>query len=329
MLNEDTYKFLKVFSHEGYDGLAIRSFSDKSLGLKGLSKNGTKIRCNICGKYYSEHEVYLGIKNRPICKKCAPVKLGVTLDEIDNKYINILNYKNKYCNQGIHLAINGGHTDKEVTKVNAHFFEIDDKPFEEQEEIIRNLSIKPSMIVKTRKSYHVYFLIKNGNPKIFKNIQQRMAYTFGGDMQKSNLSTCMRIPGFYHNKKEPIMVKLVKYNPELVYTQSEIIHGLKLLRLPEKPKTKRNSLIFQDKDELINMFIFHTREYIYVDKGDRILMSCISPSHKDNNPSAVFFKESLFYHCSGCGYNISLEQLAKEMNWHDIIHYIENKKNIS
>lgn len=320
-INEDTLKFLEAFH---YEKIAIRTFSDRKSGLKGVEKKAGKIRCNVCGHFKSEEEVFLGIKNYPICKKCSPVKL-----EVDNleKWTRLLGYKNQFCNHGVHLAVNGAHKDNEVKKVYAQFFEIDDKPMEDQWEIIKKLKISPSMIVKTRKSYHVYFLIKDGKLRNFRELQQRLAYTFGGDMQKSNESTCMRIPGFYHNKKEPIMVELVEYNPNFVYTQGDLTSSLNLLRLP--PKEKKTSIVnynSRDKDELASMVYSHIREYIYQERYNKILMSCLNPCHKDSNPSAVYFIESMHFYCSGCGYSKSLYEMAKEQRWTDITNYIEERK---
>lgn len=325
-MNNDTIRFIKAF---GFKKVALRTFSDRKSDYKGIEKKGSLIRCNICGEFKSETDIFLGLKNRPICKSCSSVKIDFDINEL-SKWEKLLWYKNKFCRHGVHLSINGAHKDNEVDKVYAHFFEIDDKSMEEQWELIQKLKVEPSIIVKTRKSYHVYFLIKDGNLKRFREIQQRLAYTFGGDMQKKNESTCMRVPGYYHNKKDPIEVKLIKCNEELVYTQSELVKGLDLLRLPEKPKKEGKFFDFSScKDELINMVYSHIRDSIFEDRRDKFIMSCINSSHKDSNPSAVFFKDSLYFYCSGCGYSSSLYDTAKEQGWYDIINYIEERRNIA
>lgn len=320
-INDETVKFIKAF---GYKNLAIRTFPDKKKKLSGIEKRGNLIRCNTCGEFKAEKEVFMGYKNRPICKACSPVKLDIKVDELD-KWSRLICFKNKYCNHGVHVSINAAHTDKEVQKVYAQFFEVDDKPLEEQWRIIEKLELEPSLIVQTRKSYHVYYLIKDGKLKRFREIQERLAYTFGGDMQKKNESTCMRIPGFYHNKKEPIMVKLVKYNPSLIYTQSELVSGLSLLRVPEKPKQSYKMNIDNCKDELFLLAYSHIREYIEYETRDKIIMRCLNTSHKDSNPSAVFFKDSLRFYCSGCGYSHSLYEVATEQGWRDIVNLIDER----
>lgn len=318
-----TKDFMKFLDALGQDELYLRTFSDRGRNLKGIEKKGRNIRCNICGGFFNEEEMYLGIKNRPVCKACSPVKLSIQKSQI-GKYRNLLNYKNNH-NHGVHLSINGGHRDNEVTKVVAQFFEIDTMPMSDQVELVRKLPLKPSIVVKTRKSLHIYFLIKEGKVKRFREIQKRLAYTFGGDMQKSNPSTCMRVPGFYHNKKEPIMVKLLHCDPSLVYTQDDIIDKLKLYRLPEVPK--RKTFDFQDsRDDLYNMVMPHISDKIMYETSTKVVMECVNPLHDDRNPSAVMFKDGLNFYCSGCGYSARLQEVAREKGWHDIINYIEEKK---
>lgn len=50
------------------------------------------------------------------------------------------------------------------------------------------------------------------------------------------------------------------------------------------------------------------------DKGDRVVVSCISPSHRDSNPSMTIWKEFPFgFSCFGCGYSGSLAGNSKEI----------------
>ena len=62
--------------------------------------------------------------------------------------------------RGIFFVVNsGGHTDEEITKVNAQFVEMDTGSFEEQQAKINSFKFEPSIIVKTRKSLHCYWLV--------------------------------------------------------------------------------------------------------------------------------------------------------------------------
>ena len=126
-------------------------------------------------------------------------------------------------NRGIFFVVNhGGHEDADISRVNAQFVEMDDVPFDQQLARVRAFALPPSLIVKTRKSLHCYWLIKKGETKSFRRIQRRLVVQFHGDPACINASRVMRLPGYYHCKSDPVMVQCVKFNPELRYTQAEL-----------------------------------------------------------------------------------------------------------
>ncbi|MGU8672094.1 phage/plasmid primase, P4 family [Clostridium perfringens] len=127
------------------------------------------------------------------------------------------------ANRGIFFVVNsGGNSDSKINKINAQFFECDTLSLEEQLENISKFSLEPSIIVQTKKSLHVYFLIKNGKVEKFRDIQKKLAKHFNGDGSCINESRVMRVPGFYHCKEEPVRVKCIKFNPNLFYTQEDL-----------------------------------------------------------------------------------------------------------
>ncbi|WP_415329498.1 phage/plasmid primase, P4 family [Clostridium perfringens] len=127
------------------------------------------------------------------------------------------------ANRGIFFVVNsGGNSDRKINKINAQFFECDTLSLEEQLENISKFPLEPSIIVQTKKSLHVYFLIKNGKVEKFRDIQKKLAKHFNGDGSCINESRVMRVPGFYHCKEEPVRVKCIKFNPKLFYTQEDL-----------------------------------------------------------------------------------------------------------
>lgn len=127
------------------------------------------------------------------------------------------------ANRGIFFVVNsGGNSDRKINKINAQFFECDTLSLEEQMENISKFSLEPSIIVQTKKSLHVYFLIKNGKVEKFRDIQKKLAKHFNGDGSCINESRVMRVPGFYHCKEDPVRVKCIKFNPNLFYTQEDL-----------------------------------------------------------------------------------------------------------
>lgn len=126
-------------------------------------------------------------------------------------------------NRGIYFVVNfGGHEDAEITRINAQFMECDELSLDEQLKQIEAFPLEPSLIVKTRKSLHTYWLIKDGDVAAFRRVQKRLAVQFHGDKTCVNESRVLRLPGFYHCKEEPVLVECIHFRPELRYTQAEL-----------------------------------------------------------------------------------------------------------
>lgn len=153
-------------------------------------------------------------------KGLPAVQFFQKLSEIDDlipslKYHNNLGYN-------VAFSVNGAICDEEVTKIRAQFFEADDLTIEEQLQNINSFPLKPSIIVCTRNSLHVYFLIKNGNLESFRRIQMKLIKHFHADKNITDKSRSLRLPSFYHMKEEPLMVECILFNPELIYTQEQL-----------------------------------------------------------------------------------------------------------
>jgi len=133
----------------------------------------------------------------------------------------------------------GGHNDEEITKINAQFVEMDTGTFEEQQAKISSFPLPPSIIVKTRKSLHCYWLMKDAKVENFRETQLALAAYFDGDTMCQNESRCMRLPGFYHCKEEPIMVECLKFESEIRYTQAELKEHLPKVTLPVEAENSR------------------------------------------------------------------------------------------
>lgn len=130
-------------------------------------------------------------------------------------------------NRGVFYVVNsGGNDDNSITRVNAQFVESDELTVEEQQKLIDEFPLAPSMIIKTRKSLHVYWFIKNGKVEKFRGIQKQLVAHFHGDPMCVNESRVLRLPGFYHCKQEPVMVECISFHPERRYTQEQLAEVL-------------------------------------------------------------------------------------------------------
>ena len=218
--------FCKVECSEG------TSYSGKSTELKGFDGKSSELKEYDGTSCDSKGNELKGSEN-----SCGRINIRIFSDKKGtgfkgkNLSFNIKDFQSKSkvlmahneANRGIFFVVNsGGNSDSKINKINAQFFECDTLSLEEQLENISKFPLEPSIIVQTKKSLHVYFLIKNGKVEKFRDIQKKLAKHFNGDGSCINESRVMRVPGFYHCKEEPVMVKCIKFNPNLFYTQEDL-----------------------------------------------------------------------------------------------------------
>ncbi|EJT6168027.1 phage/plasmid primase, P4 family [Clostridium perfringens] len=207
------------------------------------------------------------------------------------------------ANRGIFFVVNsGGNSDRKINKINAQFFECDTLSLEEQLENISKFPLEPSIIVQTKKSLHVYFLIKNGKVEKFRDIQKKLAKHFNGDGSCINESRVMRVPGFYHCKEEPVRVKCIKFNPNLFYTQEDlerelsyiesefIVNDDNYIRKEETNKARSNLSRgnLGEAECTSNLF-----SEIDIENNSKNLESYISNYHSDLQESTLLNKENI------------------------------------
>ncbi|MDK0862440.1 phage/plasmid primase, P4 family [Clostridium perfringens] len=219
----------KEFSRKGYKDVEVQrkeynwtSYNGKNKKVKGYNRtncdskgNDLKGSENSCGRI--NIRVFSDKKGTGFKGK----NLSFNMKDFPSKS-KILMAHNE-ANRGIFFVVNsGGNSDRKINKINAQFFECDTLSLEEQMENISKFPLEPSIIVQTKKSLHVYFLIKNGKVEKFRDIQKKLAKHFNGDGSCINESRVMRVPGFYHCKEDPVRVKCIKFNPNLFYNQEDL-----------------------------------------------------------------------------------------------------------
>lgn len=191
--NEVGYdQFFKAFGYTDDDTIYFRTFDDKNRGNTGTNSE-------------------------------------IMLDRLD-EIIPLMKERNAN-NRGVFFVVNGGgQSDKNVKTARAQFIDFDDYSFEEQIKHLNEFPLEPSIIVKARKSLHCYWLLQGGEIKFFREVQERLNQYFGSDPVIKNESRVMRLYGFNHQKTEtPVMVKLIKFDPDLKYTQRQFHENLPLL----------------------------------------------------------------------------------------------------
>ena len=158
-------------------------------------------------------------------------------------------------NRGIFFVVNyGGHDDESITRINAQFVECDHLTFEEQQKQIDAFPLKPSLVIKTRKSLNIYWFIQKGTVGEFRSIQKRLAKHFGGNLACVNESRVLRLPGFNHCKEESVKVEVISFHPELRYTQKELSAVL--------PEIESAPTVVKEGDQRGLYVMIHSCEFI-------------------------------------------------------------------
>ena len=212
--SEGTSYFGKSTELKEFDGKSseLKEYDGTSCDSKGNELKGSENSCGRINIRIFSDKKGTGFKGK---------NLSFNIKDFQSKS-KVLMAHNE-ANRGIFFVVNsGGNSDRKINKINAQFFECDTLSLEEQLENISKFPLEPSIILQTKKSLHVYFLIKNGKVEKFRDIQKKLAKHFNGDGSCINESRVMRVPGFYHCKEEPVRVKCIKFNPNLFYTQEDL-----------------------------------------------------------------------------------------------------------
>lgn len=142
----------------------------------------------------------------------AKVLHGTLEDHIDE--LRTLSLKGA----GIFVMINEGdgeihsgaitcRTADNVTKVRSLFVDLDGASLEP----VLDCAAQPHIIVESSPGrWHVYWLVSDCSLSQFANFQKALAAKFDGDRSVIDLPRVLRLPGFLHQKGEPIRVRLVK-----------------------------------------------------------------------------------------------------------------------
>ena len=192
--------------------------------------------------------------------KAAPGKnYCVELQFVDSIIETLHAQNNQDC--GVFFVVNGGgDTDKEVKRsgiARACFIDKDDCTLEEQLDLLNAFPLEPSIVVRTSKSLHAYWITPGGGIGYFRELQERFIQYFRSDIKIKNESRVMRLYGFDHCKADPVRVRLIKFNPELTYTQRQLHEALPLLSKPAATTKRRTE---RTEDELIP----HGQRHYYV-----------------------------------------------------------------
>lgn len=213
-LDEDVYIRCLVHSSltsetAGYDQL---TYVDKSGKRRGKNVSGflrlEKEGWTFYKKHWSGQKYESGIKGQGLVELAA---------------INSRKF-------GIFFVVNsGGQTKNQITHATSYFYEHDEVSLERQQELIDNLPIRPSVVVKSSKSLHVYYRCpKDISLDHWQRVQHALVAKQGADKSIQDYSRLLRLPGFTHWKVKndrfvstPVTVQQINEDTPF-YTYNEI-----------------------------------------------------------------------------------------------------------
>ncbi|MHA1540338.1 MAG: DNA-primase RepB domain-containing protein [Alphaproteobacteria bacterium] len=118
---------------------------------------------------------------------------------------------------GIFVTINesdgNGIKSENIKRVRAFFADFDKcENVEKQVQKLIKAPLRPDIIVQSSSfGLHAYWLVQDDAPlDEFKLIQQSIAKRWNSDSKICDLPRIMRLPGFFHQKSEPFLVKIIE-----------------------------------------------------------------------------------------------------------------------
>jgi putative DNA primase/helicase len=153
---------------------------------------------------------------------------------------------------GIFVTINdtdgAGRKNEDIQSIRCVFADMDGPPLD----VLKDSPIKFHLLVQSSPDrYHAYLRIKDlpvtddnreEMSDLLEAVQKGMAEKFGSDTSVSNLNQVMRCPGFFHQKKEPFLSKIIAANPSPPLNVSEVIEKfhIDLTKPVDKPDDPYN-----------------------------------------------------------------------------------------
>ena len=239
---------------------------------------------------------------------------------------------------GIFYVVNGGgQKDRAVKMARAQFIDIDDNSFVEQIKMLNEFPLEPSIIVKTSRSLHCYWLLNDGDITQFRGIQKRLIQRFHSDRKNKNESRVMRVYGFLHQKADPVMVKLIKFDPEIRYTQVELSAVLPEVE-EEKPTLdnvreidsipESSEIAYISRDERARWFLkWANRQGVEIlskkEVGDKYIFAVKCPWEDLHTDNTGRFQTAVIVEVSGKLGFVCMHSHCEDKSWSDFREYYE------
>jgi len=181
-----------------------------------------------------------GIKTFQTFDDCKEKRPGITkVFHNDTSKLEEINY----YGGGIFLTVNEtdgkGRRKENITRIRAIFVDLDGSPLEPV------LKHNPHMVVETSQGkFHCYWFVKDFPIEAFSDTQKRLAEMFNGDPVVHDTSRVMRVPGYWHQKGEAFLSRIILEGYEEPLDYSEVV-----AKFPPKPVKQWSKPRYTESDE--------------------------------------------------------------------------------
>lgn len=139
---------------------------------------------------------------------------------------------------GVFVMVNRGdmkgRAGANVQSVRALFLDLDGAPLEPALEAPE----RPHIVTETSPGkYHAFWLVDGVTLGQFKTIEQKLIAAYGGDKKVCDLPRVMRLPGFFHRKGKPFMVRTLHCEPRPRYNAEALLERLNIGAPTAPPET--------------------------------------------------------------------------------------------
>lgn len=130
---------------------------------------------------------------------------------------------------GIFFTVNTtdlkGRGTKNILKVRALFIDLDGAPLDP----VFSAPLKPNIVIETSPGrFHVYWLVDGVPLENFSLVQKRLIQRFNADPAVHDLPRVMRLPGFFHLKKEPFLVHIHTFSDPAPYQYLDFLEKFEI-----------------------------------------------------------------------------------------------------
>ena len=258
---------------------------------------------------------------------------------IDNKKVVTLEEATQHiCVNELHYIPNsGGIKDKDITKFNTYFIDLDcgrdehgnyfdldatSKYKKQKMKELQRFHPSPSAIVQTRNGLQVYWFIKDApTPVQWRSIEKYLIDKFCADKQVKSPAKQMRLPCsvWVKDKNNPFYCEILKLE-HLYYTVFDFQHNFEEDAINRKTDAKiftNYKDIFDYITKEVDLFEF-LKEFYNLESDNPDSFCCIC--HDDTHPSASVFKAdggTWLYSCRSTNCQFKIGNIIQIVQWKD------------